>query len=273
MSKYDFSTAKVAIVTGGGSGIGRAICLSLARRGVKYIVAADIDFEGAKETVAQIEALALGLSPCAVKADVASEAGVFKLIDEVEEKCGKVDCFFANAGIGGDLYLKDASPKNFERQMAVNVYQSVHAARKLLPDLAKRGGCFAITASAAGLMMQMGSLVYTTTKHAARSVAEWLAVTYGDAGLHVACLCPQAVVSKMTTGLDATVASVDGILPAEAASENLCKALEAGVFFSLPHPQVGEYVKRKAENMDRWLAGMRRAQKKMFGPALVESRL
>mmetsp|Transcript_55354 Transcript_55354/g.159143 ORF Transcript_55354/g.159143 Transcript_55354/m.159143 type:complete len:276 (-) Transcript_55354:85-912(-) len=267
-SGYDFSKAKVAIVTGGGSGIGRAICLSLARRGVATVVAADIDTEGAAETVRQVEALCLGVRGLVLRADVGSQAGVDKLVDEVEAAAGPVDAFFANAGIAGDHFgLEAATPEIWERMMAINVYQSVYAAKRLLPDLARRGSCFAVTSSAAGLLMQMGTVAYTVTKHAARSLAEWLAVTYGDAGLHVACLCPQAVASKMTAG-GTGVAGLDGMIPAEAASESLMKALEAGTFLALPHPQVGDYVKRKAENIDRWLAGMRRSQAKVLAPML-----
>merc|ERR1719265_391811 len=154
--------------------------------------------------------------------------------------------------------------------MGVNVYQSVMAARRLLPALAERQGAFAIVSSAAGLMMQLGSVAYTTTKHASRALAEWLCVTYGDQGLHVACLCPQAVESKMTAS-GAGPAGGDGMISADAASESLFQALEQGHFLALPHPEVDKYMKRKAEDVDRWIRGMRRVQKQFL--PLMQSRL
>lgn len=269
---FDIGKAGVAIVTGGGSGIGRAICLGAARRGVRAVVVADMDLPGAEETAQLIRDLGLGTSARATRCDVSSAEEVDKLIGDTEKQEGAVDAFFANAGIGGDFGGVDgASLELWQRMMGVNVYQSVYAARRLLPDLAARGGCFAITSSAAGLMMQMGSIAYTTTKHASRALAEWLAVTYGGAGLHVACLCPQAVETKMTAG-GTGPAGLDGMKSADETAENLFKTLEAGRFLSLPHTEVDEYMKRKANDMERWLKGMRRAQEKVLGP-LLKSKL
>lgn len=267
---FDFSRAGVAVVTGAGSGIGRALCLSLARHGVRAVVAADLDLAGAEETAKQISHLALGGSARPVRCDASSPEDIDRLITDTEKQEGPVDAFFANAGIGGDAGGVDAaSLELWHKMMAINVYQAVHAARRLLPDLAKRGGCFAVTSSAAGLMTQLGSIAYTTTKHAARALTEWLAITYGDAGLHVACLCPQAVESKMTAGSTGGPAGLDGIITAEAASECLLKTLEEGKFLALPHPQVDTYVKRKAGDVDRWLQGMRKQQAKLIQQGLA----
>lgn len=263
---YNLRKAKVAIVTGGGSGIGRALCLGLARRGVASIVVADLDALGAEETAAQVRSI--GSTARAVHCDVSSPSGVDSLIGDTERCEGQVDAFFANAGIGGDFgWVDSASDELWQRMMGVNVYQSVYAARRLLPGLAHRNGCFAVVSSAAGLLSQMGSVAYTTTKHASRALAEWLSITYGDLGLHVACLCPQAVESKMTAN-GTGPAGLDGIVSADVAAECLFKALEAGRFLALPHPEVDKYVKRKAEDIDRWLIGMRRLQAKVLGPFL-----
>lgn len=269
---FDFSKAKVAIVTGGGSGIGRAICLGVARRGVRAVVVADLDLPAAEETAQLVRDLGLGTSARATKCNVSLPEDVDKLIGDTEKQEGAVDAFFANAGIGGDFGGVDgASLELWQRMMGVNVYQSVYAARRLLPDLAKRGGCFAVTSSAAGLMMQMGSIAYTTTKHASRALAEWLSVTYGGSGLHVACLCPQAVETKMTA-MGAGVAGLDGMLSAGETAESLFKTLEDGKFLALPHAEVDTYMKRKANDIDRWLKGMRRSQEKVLGP-LLKSKL
>jgi len=262
---YDFSRAKVAIVTGGGSGIGRALCHGLALRGVQKVVVADLNLSGAEETAQQVLAVGNGVTARAVHCNVGDGAEIEKLIKDAEKNEGLVDIFIANAGIGGDYGgLKSANDALWNKQMAVNVYQSVWAANVLLPSLAKRGGCFATTSSAAGLMSQLMSPAYTTTKHAVRAFTEWLAITYGGAGLHVACLCPQAVRTAMTGNTDGGVAGGDGVVTADEASESLLKALEAGRFLALPHPKVAEYVKRKAMDVDRWLAGMKRWQGKMM---------
>eukprot|EP00405_Crypthecodinium_cohnii_P004810 CAMPEP_0194758912 /NCGR_PEP_ID=MMETSP0323_2-20130528/12070_1 /TAXON_ID=2866 ORGANISM="Crypthecodinium cohnii, Strain Seligo" /NCGR_SAMPLE_ID=MMETSP0323_2 /ASSEMBLY_ACC=CAM_ASM_000346 /LENGTH=274 /DNA_ID=CAMNT_0039679411 /DNA_START=45 /DNA_END=869 /DNA_ORIENTATION=+ len=262
-SGYDFSKGKVALVTGGGSGIGRAICLSLARRGVQHIVAADLDKAGAEETARQVEALGLGCKGYGLKADIGSKKGVNDMIDYVEGNVGLVDIFFANAGIAGDVGI-DQAVQVLDKMMAINVYQSIWAAQRLLPDLANRQGAFCITASAAGLLMQLGALAYSTTKHAARAVAEWIAVTYGDAGLHTCCLCPMLIETKLTPAFE-KVAGGDGALTADVAAESACKALEEGRFFAWTHQQSVDYIKRKNDNIDRWMSGMRKAQSKLLG--------
>lgn len=267
MVGYDFQSAKVVIVTGGGSGIGRALCLSVAARGVQTVVAADIDLPGAEETVREIQDLGSGCQAKALYADVSTRQGVVALIDDVERAHGPVDAFFANAGISGGFGTIDAdSTEVWDRMMAIHVYQTVHAAKRLLPGLARRRGCIAVTSSAAGLLTMLGCAGYATTKHAARSLAEWLSITYGEAGLHVACLCPQAVETKMLSAANlpksTNVAAFDGCISADTASESLCKSLEAGNFLALPHPEVATYMRRKAEDVDRWIKGMAASQTK-----------
>lgn len=251
--------------------------MALARRGVQHIIVADIELKDSEETVQLISKLGLGTSSRVVKCDCSSSADVDSLIDGTEKKEGPVDAFFANAGFGGDFGGADAASEElWKKMMAVNVYQSYFASRRLMPELAQRGGCFAITSSAAGLMTQMGSMLYSTTKHASRAIAEWLSITYGGYGLHVACLCPQAVETKMTAAMAAEhggaaaagPAGLDGIHSAEFTAECLMKALEAGKFLALPHAEVEKYMKFKANDVDKWLGAMRKNMKQNFAPML-----
>lgn len=244
---------KVVIVTGGASGIGRALALRLRHAGAAAIVVADLDGDCAAAVAAEVGGLA-------VTADVRVAADVSRLVAETERRFGRVDLYCSNAGVSGrDADFEDvgsAADEVWERNWRVNVMAHVHAARACLPAMRSRGqGYFLITASAAGLLSQVGSAPYATTKHAAVGFAESLAITHREHGVRVSVLCPQAVDTPMIQG--ATGAQgVDGVLSPDAVAEAVVTGLEAERFLILPHPQVETYMRRKAEDYDRWIAGM-----------------
>jgi NAD(P)-dependent dehydrogenase (short-subunit alcohol dehydrogenase family) len=256
---------RVAVVTGGASGIGRALAWRLAEEGVRGVVVADLDGEGAQAVADDIGARALG-----VACDVAVEDEVAGVVARAQEAFGPVDLFCANAGVavGTDL----TTPADvWELALDVNVRAHVHAAKALLPGWLERGeGYFLTTASAAGLLTQIGSAPYAVTKHAAVAFAEWLSVTYGDRGVRVSCLCPMGVKTAMTHVPDdapddlrlaaGVVAFAGEMLEPEEVADVVVDGLRAERFLILPHPEVLTFFQRKADDYDRWLAGMRRLQ-------------
>jgi NAD(P)-dependent dehydrogenase (short-subunit alcohol dehydrogenase family) len=245
---------KVVVVTGGANGIGAALCRRFAAKGAKAVVAADRDADGAQAVAAEIGGMA-------VSCDVAREPDVIRLVSEAENACGPIDVFCSNAGIMVPGCL-EASNEDWQRIWEINVMAHVYAARAVIPGmLARGGGYFLVTASAAGLLSQIGSAPYSVTKHAAVGLAENLAITYGDQGLRVSAICPQAVETGMTRE-GAGVAGVDGMIHADQVADDTVKALAEETFLVLPHPEVATYVQRKASDYDRWLKGMRRLQEK-----------
>ncbi len=261
---------KVAVITGGASGIGLALARRFAAEGARGVVVADLDGPGAERAAAELDVEALGLG-----CDVADEAAVARLLDRVEDELGPVDVFCANAGIATGMGL-DTPDEEWDRILAVNVRAHVVAARQLVPGWLERGeGYFLSTASAAGLLSQIGDLPYAVTKHAAVAFAEWLSITYGDRGIRVSCLCPQGVDTPLLRaglddasdeGLGARIVAAAGRLlePAEVA-EVVVDALREERFLVLPHPEVAEFLQRKASEPDRWLRGMRRLQAQVSG--------
>jgi len=273
-------SGRVAIVTGGASGAGRAIALGLARRGAAGVVVGDVDPDGAATVAAEIEkaggrALALG-------ADVSRQEDINHLVTGCEAAFGPVSLFFSNAGIivaGGP----EAADEAWSRIWAINVQSHVYVARTVLPGMLARGeGYLVITASAAGLLTQLGSAPYAVTKHAAVAFAEWLSITYGDQGIRVSCLCPQAFTSNLLTtsvrelggaqpiagaGGGSAQAAVDGVLTSEQVADSALDAIGTEQFLVLPHPEVATYERRRADDRERWLRGMRRMQARLSGPA------
>jgi NAD(P)-dependent dehydrogenase (short-subunit alcohol dehydrogenase family) len=245
------------VITGAGSGIGRALAIRFAAEAPRTLVVADIDLEAAEETAKQV-------GGHAVRADVGQEEEIRALIDRAEELGGPIDVFFSNAGVPGPGGGPEADDEEWDRAWRINVMAHVWAARALLPGMIERGdGYLLSTASAAGLLTQVGALVYSVTKHAAVAVAEWLAITYGDAGIKVSCLCPLGVRTPMLEGaLEDTVGAAallaDELLEPEDVAEVVVDAIRAERFLILPHPRVGEYMARRGADDDRWLAGMRR---------------
>jgi len=242
---------KVTVVTGAASGIGRGIAQRFAQEGAK-VVCADIDEAGVNTVAEEIDGLA-------VATNVSVESDIQALVRAAEEAYGEIDLFFSNAGIGtrGGVEVADDA---WQRIWEINVMSHVYAARAVLPKMIERGhGYICSTASAAGLLTQIGSAPYAVTKHAAVALAEWIAVTHGDQGIRVSVLCPQAVRSKMTAG-GGGVASVDGMLEPEDVAEAVVQTIESERFLILPHPEVTTYMQRKTSDYDRWLRGMRRLQ-------------
>ena len=252
---------KVAVVTGGAEGIGAALCRRAAREGARVMVA-DVDEAGAQALAAEIRGLAL-------RCDVAREEDVIRVVGQAEDHLGPIDFFFSNAGIivKGDL---EVTNDDWRRIWEINVMSHVFAARAVVPGmLARGGGWFVCTASAAGLLSQIGSAPYSVTKHAAVGFAENLAITYGDQGLNVAVVCPQAVRTRMTAQ-GGGVAAVNGMMEADQVADCVMAALQEGRFMVLPHPEVKAYIQRKTSDYDRWIQGMQRLKSRfMTDPTAV----
>jgi NAD(P)-dependent dehydrogenase (short-subunit alcohol dehydrogenase family) len=265
----------IAVVTGGGHGIGRALCKRLARDHVTVVVA-ELEPDAAAQVAGEIDGIAHVV-------DVGRESELRAMVATVEKDVGPIDLFVSNAGVGfGDANGSAASREGgmipvddrWEACWNINVMAHVYAARALLPLMIARGGGHLVNvASAAGLLSQIGDAAYTATKHAAVAFAESLAITHGDQGIKVSVVCPQAVATRMI-GFDDDADSgdggfggndVDGILSPDRVADDIVAGIHAGRFLVLPHPQVSTYFQRKAADHDRWIAGMQRFRRKLEG--------
>jgi NAD(P)-dependent dehydrogenase (short-subunit alcohol dehydrogenase family) len=245
---------KVAVVTGAGSGIGRAMAKRFIKEGARQVVIADLHAEPLNE-------LAESIGARAITTDVADEQAVINLIRTTEQDYGQIDLLCNNAGIGvggGPETPND----DWQRIWEINVMAHIYATRAALPDMLRRGDGYILnTASAAGLLTQIGSAPYAVTKHAAVAYAEWLAVTYGGRGIKVSALCPQAVNTAMTANIEGGgVAGVDGMMEPEELCDSVIETLAAETFLVLPHKEVLTYMQRKTTDYDRWIKGMQRLQ-------------
>jgi NAD(P)-dependent dehydrogenase (short-subunit alcohol dehydrogenase family) len=241
---------RVAVITGAASGIGRAAALRFKREGAAGLVLGDLNFNELKKISETIDAIP-------VQCDVSKEADVQNLVREAEARYGRVDVFFSNAGIfqAGGLEAPDAE---WERNWKIHVMAHVYAARAVVEGmLARGGGYFIVTASAAGLLNIVESATYGVSKHGAVAFAEWLSIAYGRKGLRVSCLCPQAVMTNMFTGGGGS-AGVDGVLTVEQAMDEVVKTMRGEKFLILPHPKVLDYARLKGAEYDRWLGGMQK---------------
>ncbi|MBX3588360.1 MAG: SDR family oxidoreductase [Ramlibacter sp.] len=242
---------KVAIVTGGASGIGRGLALRLAQDGARGVVVADVNLERAQGVAAEMGGVA-------VRCDVSQEADIQALVAITRERFGQVDAYFSNAGILGRPGGIDLEDPLWDKMWQIHGMAHVWAARAVMPEMVARGeGAFLVTASAAGLLNIVESAPYGVTKHAALAIAEWLRIAYGRKGVRVACLCPQSVQTDMVTG-DGGSAGQDGILTPAQVAEAVMTTLRDEKFLVLPHPEVLDYFRGKSQDYDRWIGGMQK---------------
>ncbi len=253
----------VTVVTGGGSGIGAALCRRFGREDAAGIVVADIDLRSAQAVADEVGGIAIA-------ADVSSEADNIGMIAAAEAAYGPVDLLCLNAGIptGGSV---DAPDDDWQRAWAVNVMSHVYGTRAVLPSMLERGSGYLLhTASAAGLLTNLGAAPYSVTKHAVVALAEWLSITYGDDGIGVSCLAPQFVDTAMLDDLT-TISegfhefAIDGSISTEQVADTVIDGLHDERFLILPHPEVADYFVSKATDYERWLGGMRKLQRNLLG--------
>ena len=245
------------VVTGAGSGIGAALARAFAGAGARAVVVADLNADNARQ-------VAEGIGGLAVEFDAGREEGVRSLVQRARDANGPIDVFFSNAGVPGPGGGAEASDEDWDLIWRVNVMAHVWAARHVVPEMAERGeGYLLSTASAAGLLTQVGALAYSVTKAAAVAAAEWLAIAHRDQGVRVSCLCPQGVRTPMLdTAMEDQAGggalAAEGLLEPEQVAEAVLEAMREERFLILPHPQVARYTQFKAADPDRWLEGMRR---------------
>jgi NAD(P)-dependent dehydrogenase (short-subunit alcohol dehydrogenase family) len=246
---------KIVVVTGGAKGIGKALSERFQKEGARKIAVADVDEAGAK-------AVAAAIGGEAYLCDVTKEADIVQLVTDVEQRFGPIDLFCSNAGVATAFNPLTENAAGDSNEMwtfgwQVHVMAHVYAARILVPRMkARGGGYFLHTVSAAGLLSQIGSAVYSTTKHAAVGFAENLAITHKADNIRVSMLCPQGVDTPLLHGLPMGPQSRDGILSAEAVADSVIEGLEHERFLILPHKEVTGYVQNKTSNYDRWIGGM-----------------
>ena len=251
---------KIIVITGGAGGIGKALAVRFLAEACQQVVVVDINSQ-------LVDATATELGCVKITADVSNNDDMKRVIDDVERNIGPIDLFCSNAGVGAAPSL-DSPDSEWQLSWDVNVMSHMYAARHLVPRMVERGhGYFLITASAAGLLNQIGGAAYGTTKHAAIGFGEWLALTYAHKGIGVSMLCPQAVRTAMTANADPSVAaaSVDGMMEPADLAEVVVEGLREEGFLILPHLEVLDYMRIKSSDYDRWIAGMNRLHQKFIG--------
>jgi NAD(P)-dependent dehydrogenase (short-subunit alcohol dehydrogenase family) len=256
------AAGQVAVVTGGGSGIGQALCRSLAQSGIRSVVLADLDIDAARRVAVGINETHPRRPAVALELDVAESRSVEAAVEKVEAEIGPIDLWCSNAGIHAGDGLGDTS--DWRRSLDVNLMGHVNAARAVIPRMARRrNGHFIVTASAAGLLTDFRCAPYAASKHAAVALAEWLSITYADDGVSVSCVCPEGVRTGMTkpNSLKAGVSS--GFLEPEDVAREIIEALKTRRFLVLPHPRVAEYEQRRAADRENWLGRMRAARRRL----------
>jgi len=269
----DFQGAGI-VVTGAAGGIGAALARQFHARGARVVVT-DLDSNRLDALASDLNAIR-PRSAWAVPADVSTEEGNRTLVARANDVLETgIDLFFANAGVGVGTTLEETSEDSWRTAFDVNVHAHRWAAKFLLPQwLERRRGYFCSTASAAGLLSQIGSMPYSVTKAAAVAFAETLQITYGDRGLRVSCLCPQGVNTDMLRQGDipgvgtasSIVRAAGDVLEPDEVADITARAIEAETFLILPHPQVADFVQRKSADRDRWLVGMRKLQARILNP-------
>lgn len=266
----DLTSSRV-VVTGAAGGIGAALARRFHADGASVVVA-DTNGDGIRSVAAELDARRPGTA-FSVVADLSTENGNRSLVEEARRLLGGIDLFVANAGVGLGTLLEVTTEDDWTTSFDVNLHAHRWAALALLPEWLERGsGYFCSTASAAGLLAQIGSAPYSVSKHAAVAFAEWLSITYGDRGVRVSCLCPQGVNTAMLTGGDLgdnaagdVVRASGEVLEPEQVADVVAAAIADERFLILPHPQVADFETKKVADRDRWLAGMRRLQRRVLG--------
>ena len=248
---------KVVVVTGGAQGIGASLCRQLAEQGAAKLIVADLDLVKAQQVAAEINGLA-------VRCDVAIEGDVNNLVSRTLAECGRIDVFVSNAGItvkGGLETPLDA----WQTMWNVNVMSRLHAARAVVPHMLERGSGYLVhTASAAGVLTEIGSASYSVTKHADVALAEWLSVCYGRQGINVSCVCPLGVETDMIDNTDPIHQYLRlHSISAEEAADAIIAGIQSEEFLILPHPEVAEFFALKTDDYDRWIRGMQRLRQKL----------
>ena len=259
-------TGRHVVVTGGGGGIGGALARRFDAEGARAVVVADRDLAGASAVADEIGGLA-------VEFDAGREDGVNALIAQAVAANGPIDIFISNAGVPGEGGGPEASDGAWDEAWRVNVMAHVWASRALLPEMLERGEGYLInTASAAGLLTQVSSLIYSVTKHAAVALAEWMAIEYGDAGIRISCICPQGVRTPMLElAMDepagAAALTAGGLLEPDEVADAVVEGIEAERLLILPHPEVSTFMALKGSDPERWISGMRRLVRNARGGA------
>ena len=251
---------KIVVITGAGSGIGRALALRFHAEGAKQIVCADINLDNAQQTADMIAGVAM-------MADVSREQDTARIIEDTETSIGPIDLFCCNAGVGLGESI-DSPNAEWQTIWDINVMSHVYAARHLIPRMVKRGGGYFLnTSSAAGLLNQIGGAAYGVTKHAAVGFGEWLAIHHQHEGIGVSMLCPQAVRTAMTAVENDAIAAAanNGMIEPEELADTVVEELRKESFLILPHPIVREYMQNKTSNYDRWIGGMNKLMRKITG--------
>ena len=257
---------KVVVVTGGGHGIGKALCLAFKEAGASGVAVADLDSEAA-DRVAEL------VGGIAIECDVRDEKQIRQLTETVRKKLGPIDIFCSNAGVGcgddPDSTVATADNEAWQLNWEVNVMAHVYAARAVVPGMIECGGGYLVnTVSAAGLLQQIGDSAYSTTKHAALGFAESMAIAHGDQGIRVSAVCPQYVATRMIgaeeeDGESKTLGA--GVITPRAAAAIVLEGIRAEQFLILTHPNVADYWQNKFANYDRWLGGMRKLRRSLVG--------
>ena len=244
---------KRVIITGSANGIGSSLSRAFKDRNVESMILVDLDELNNTKLSNEVGGIPY-------KADVGSEDDIIKLVEFAKQEMGGIDIFCSNAGISGAGGLLNTSHEDWSNIWNVNVMSHIHAAKHTLPIMLEQGsGYFMNTASAAGLLTQLGAAGYSVTKSAAVSFAEWLKITYGERGIGVSCLCPQGVRTPMVEDapeIVGSLVSIDGLLEPDVVANEVIECIEKDQFLITPHPEVLEYMKIKASDPDRWINGM-----------------
>jgi len=251
------AAGKQIVITGAAGGIGRALARRFAQESPRALVLADRDLAGAQAIAAEVGGLAVEL-------DAGSESSIRSLIETASAANGPIDIFISNAGVPGAGGGPEAADEFWDEAWRVNVMAHVWASRALLPEMLARGEGYLInTASAAGLLTQVSSLVYSVTKHAAVSLAEWLSIEYAEQGVRVSCICPQGVRTPMlelamTDAAGAAALMSGGLIEPEDVADAVIEGIRAERMLILPHENVAGFMAFKGAEPERWLKGMRR---------------